>query len=755
MLAVLLCRAAWAIEPFTITDIRIEGLERISLGTALNYLPIKTGETLDDSRASTILRELYKTGFFEDVKIARDNGVLVIRVTERPSIASIEVTGNEVLKTEDLDKALKDIGLTEGRIFNRTLLDQIEQELHRQYFALGQYGIRITTTITAIERNRVEVAVKIDEGETAKIRSINIIGNQAFDEYTLLDEFALTTPGFWSPLSGSGKYTKQEYLGDLETLRSYYNDRGYMQFSIDSTQVSITPDKRDIYITINVDEGAQYTVRDVMITGNLVVPHDELMALVTLRPGDIFSRRRIIETNEKIAERLGIEGYAFANVNPIPDINEEDKTVGLTFFVDPGKRVYVRRVNITGNTKTSDEVIRREIRQMEGGWLSTPLVDRSKIRLQKLGFFDNVNVSTLPVPETQDQVDLTFDVTEGSTGNFTAGLGYGDSQGLILNLSVALNNFLGTGKQLSAEATKSGVSQVYSFNYDNPYYTPEGISRGFGFYYRKTDTQTTSLADYVTDSYGANITYGFPISEYNRASLSLGYDHTDLTIQSADAPIYYSEWVADNGDQFDTLKATLNWSHDTRNRAIFPDRGFYTLVSTELALPGGDLQYYKVNLKQSWYHALTQSLTLKLGSDLGYAGAYGDTGAIPFFEHYFVGGSRTLRGFSAGTLGPRDTLTNEAIGGTRKVAGNIELILPASWISDDENSNFRLSAFIDIGNVYASDENIDLDKLRAAGGLALNWITPIGPLGFSWAWPLKSEPDDDTESFQFTLGTLF
>lgn len=417
----LFCSRAWAIEPFVVQDIQVVGLQRISLGTTFNYLPLSVGEQVTDRKVSNVVRELYKTGFFEDVGVSRDGNVLVIHVEERASIANIEITGNKELKTENLEEALRRVGLTEGRIFNRTLLQQIEQELHREYFNLGRYGVKINTSLTQLERNRIEVLIEVDEGDSAKIKLINIVGENAFPENKLLEEFSLSTPGFWSFISDSGKYNRQEFLADLEVLRSYYLDRGYLHFNIESTQVSITPDKRDVYINININEGGQYTIRDISLAGEFVVPKAELEALVEIEEGDIFSRQNISEVNTRIAARLGIDGYAFSNVNAVPDIDEEAKTVSITFFVDPGKRVYVRRINITGNTETRDDVLRREVRQMEGGWLSTPLVDRSRVRLQKLGFFDSVNVETLPVADTTDQVDVNFGVTEGSTGNFTAG----------------------------------------------------------------------------------------------------------------------------------------------------------------------------------------------------------------------------------------------------------------------------------------------------------------------------------------------
>lgn len=743
----------WAIEPFVVQDIQLVGLQRITLGTAFNYLPLKVGEKATTEKISNILRELYKTGFFEDVQISRDGDVLVIYVQERPSIASIDISGNKDLKTEDLEAALKQVGLTEGRIFNRTLLDQIEQELHRQYFGLGRYGVKINAVLEALERNRVDIRIEIDEGNSAKIKLINIIGAKSFSERQLRDEFKLSTPTMWSGFTKSGKYTKQELLGDIEALRSYYLDRGYLHFNIDSTQVSITPDKRDVYINININEGDQYTIRDFKVAGDFVVSRDEIEALIEIQKGDVFSRHAITSTNTRIGDRLGVDGYAFANVNAVPDIDEETKTISLTFFVDSGRRVYVRRINITGNTETRDDVLRREIRQMEGGWLSTPLVNRSKVRLQKLGFFDYVNVETLPVPDTTDQVDINFDIAEGSTGDFKAGVGYGDTQGVLFNTSVTLNNFLGTGKKVGAEVNTSKVNTIYNFSYTNPYYTPEGISRGFALDFRKTDADEANLAAFNTDTYGARINYGVPISEFNRAFFSLGFENTDLKINPSGAPVYYSDWVAANGSMFDTLTASLSWSHDTRNRALFPDQGYYSRIGMELATPVGDLQYYKLSLTQRWYKALSKKYIFVFSADLGYGGAYKDTTELPFYENYYAGGAQSVRGFVSNTLGPRDILTNEPIGGTRKIVTHFELLLPIPLFGAEENS--RVSLFVDAGNVFGSNEDIALNELRSSYGLAAVWMTPIGPLSFNYAWPLQVKAEDQTENFQFSIGVPF
>ncbi|MGD8570539.1 MAG: outer membrane protein assembly factor BamA [Gammaproteobacteria bacterium] len=766
-----------AVEPFVIKDIKVEGLQRISLGTVFTYLPLKVGETLDGDRSTEAIRALFKTGFFEDVWFSRDGDVLVIHVVERPSISSLKIFGNKEINTEDLTKALKDIGLAEGRVFNRSLLDQVEQELHRQYFALGNYGVKIKSTVNKLKRNRVDVELDIDEGEPARIRQIKIIGAEKFKEQDLLDKLELSMPTMFSGISGSDKYSKQTLVGDLERLRSFYLDRGYINFNIDSTQVSISPDKQDVYITINITEGDQFVIKDITLAGNLIIPRDEIEKLISLKPGDIFSRQRVIDSTSAIVDRLGVDGYAFANVNPIPKINQEKKEVALSLFIDPGNRVYVRRINIIGNTKTKDEVIRRELRQMEGGWISTPLVNRSKVRLQRLGYFEEVKVDTPTVPGTTDQVDVNFDVVEGSTGTFTAGLGYGSEGGFLLNASVALKNYLGTGKRVRLEVNKNDISKVYSFSYTNPYYTLDGVSRGFSIYSRSTDQSQANLADFTTDKLGANVNFGIPLTEYTSAHFGLGVEDTDITINRVTAPDYYDQWVEKYGNQFLTYTASLSHSFDTRDRVIFPESGILSRISAEVAFPGGDLEYYKASYDMKSYFDLGRALTLMAGGQLAYGDAYGGTDDLPFFENYYTGGIRSVRGFRSNTIGPKGincrTVTasdgmggttvseicepDQAVGGNAKFEGRLELFISPSF-DEQPNRNFRFSTFIDFARVYnnVNDPSIIEDnRLRASYGLGAVWITPVGALTFSLAWPIVDYAGDETEVFGFNIGAPF
>lgn len=737
----------WAFEPFIIKDIRVDGLSRIAVGTVLNYLPINEGDKMDDARSAETIRALFETGFFDDVSLAREDGVLVVKVVERPAISKIEITGNKDITSEQLTEALKGVGLAEGRIFDRSLLDKVERELELQYFSQGKYAVKIKSVVTTLDEGRVEITINIAEGRVAKIRNINIVGNKAYGDDELLDKFQLSTQAIFSD---NDQYSKQKLSADLETLRSYYLDNGYINFNIDSTQVSITPDKKDVYVTINISEGDKYSVRDVKLTGELIISEEELFKLVTIHTGDVFSRKATTESAAAISERLGREGYAFSNVNTVPDIDNEKKEVSLSFFVDPGKRVYVNRINIAGNAKTSDQVIRREMRQMEGGWISTDQVGRSRVRLQKLGYFEEVNVETPTVPGTDEQVDINLNVTERPSGTLMAGLGYSQSQGFLLNASISQDNFLGSGKRISATINNSDVNTVYSFAYTNPYYTLNGISRGLKIFSRETDAGQANVADYTSDIYGASVSYGFPISEYNTASLSLGYENTTLHT-TVNTPQSYLDFINANTDQFDIIRLESGWSHDTRNRALFADRGIYNSISGEVALPGSGLEFYKINLRGLGYKPVTQKLTLMLKADIGYGDSYSDTTELPFFERYYAGGSNSVRGYASNSLGPR--VANNAEGGAFKTVGNMELIFPAPFAED--NRSLRLSAFFDIGNVFAKVDDFDVDELRYSTGVAAIWITPIAPLTFSFAWPLNDRVGDESERFQFTLGSFF
>jgi outer membrane protein insertion porin family len=751
VLFLLLSGTARAFEPFVVEDVRVEGLQRISAGTVFNYLPVKVGETIGTEGSAAAIRALFKTGFFNDVYLEQDGDILVVHVTERAAISSIEIKGNRDLETADLLDGLKQIGLAEGRVFDRSLLEKVEQELQRQYFSRGKYAVRLDTTVTPLERNRVGILIDISEGRVARIKQINIVGNQRYQDTELLDDFTLSTSTFFSFITKNDQYSKQKLAADLEILRSFYLDRGYLNFNITSTQVSITPDKKDIYITINISEGEQYRIREVTLSGDLVVEPEELFPLVRINPEDVFSRKRVTEAVDRISAKLGDNGYAFANVNTVPELDDEKNEVSLAFFIDPGNRVYVRRVNLEGNVSTRDEVLRREMRQMEAGWFSAEKVERSRARLQRLGYFEDVNVETPSVPGTTDQVDVNYSVSETSSGSITAGLGYSQSSGLLFNASVSQDNFLGSGKRVNFAFNNSDVNTVYSFSYTNPYYTIDGISRGFGMYYRETDAEEANLSDYTTDSYGANVSFGIPITEFERIYLNTEYENIELkpTISS---PAEVFDFINRHGDSYDNIKLTGSWTHDTRNKAIFADRGGLMRVALEATVPGSGLEYYKLNYRQQQFVPLTRNLTLSLNGELGYGEGFGDFEQLPFFENFFAGGVRSVRGFEDNTLGPRDSNGNP-IGGSFRVVGNAELIFPVPFFEDSKS--FRMSAFFDIGNVYEDFEDFDAGDLRYSVGLAGLWLSPLGPLSISLGYPINDESADEIQNFQFTIGTFF
>lgn len=740
-----------AATEFVVEDIRVDGLQRISAGTVFSYLPVRLGESLDDQRLREALRALFRTGFFRDVEFARDGNVLVISVDERPAIARINIEGNEDIETEPLIESLKGIGLGEGRVFDRSTLERVEQELQQQYFAQGKYAVQIETRVTPLERNRVGVDIDIKEGETARIKEINIIGNRAFDDEDLLGEFQLTGPRFWAFWSGTDQYSKQKLSADLEALRAWYLDRGYIEFDITSTQVSISPDRESIYITINIDEGRPYRLREVRLAGDLVVGPDELFPRIDVQRGDTFSRKEIQRVVEALAQRLSESGYAFANINSIPKIDDQTDEVDLTFFVDPGKRVYVRRITMAGNTRTEDEVLRRESRQMESSWFSSEAVERTRTRIERLGYFEEVNVETPPVPGSDDQVDIEYSVVERPSGNLLFGVGFAQTSGFLINASISEQNFLGSGKQVSATFNNSDINTVYSFNYANPYYTLDGVSRGFGAYVRETDAAAANLANYTTDAMGGNVSWGLPVSEFDRIRFGLEAENLQVNATTL-TPVEITNFLADKGDTFNALKVNASWTHDTRNRTIFADRGTLQSVSLEATVPGSDLTYFKLNLRELFYIPLTRHFTLSLNGELGYGEGYGDNADLPFYENFYAGGVRSIRGFDDNTLGPRDSNLNP-LGGALRVVGNIELLFPPPFFT--QTNSFRMSTFVDVGNVFATTGDFAAEDLRYSVGVGATWLSPLGALSFSLAKPINDEPGDELQLFQFTIGTPF
>ena len=743
--------AAQAFEPFTVRDIRVEGVQRTDAGTVFNYLPIKVGDRVDDEKASAAVKALYATGFFRDVRLEAEGNVLVVIVQERPTISQIDIVGTKEFDKDTLRKALKDIGVAESRIFDRSALDRAEQEFKRQYINRGYYAMRVTTTVTPQERNRVAVNFTIEEGEVTKIARINIVGAQAFPESTLLREMQLSTPDWLSWYTKNDQYSKQKLQADLETLRSYYTNRGYLEFLVDSTQVSITPDKEQIYITINITEGPKYTISDVRLAGELLLPEAELNRLILVHPGDLYSREKLTQSTKALSDRLGSDGYAFANVNAVPEIDRTNHTAAFTFFVDPGRRVYIRRINISGNTKTRDEVIRRELRQLEGGWYDSTRIDRSKVRITRLNYFDDVNIETPAVPGSPDQVDLDVTVTEKPTGNLLAGVGYSSADGLVLTGSVSQNNVLGTGNSLVASVNTSRINRTIAVTYNEPYWTVDGVSRTIEVYDKSIDASSLPVAQYSSTTLGGAVGFGIPITETDSVIVGFRYEHTGLSLVDS-SPQIYRDFVNEFGSITNSVIVSAGWARDTRDSILFPTRGLLQSALAEWGTPIGDLSYYKLNYVAQWFTPLPLSMVLMLRAELGYGGGIGDK-PLPFFKAYYAGGVGSVRGYETASLGPQDSQGN-TIGGRRKVVGNAEVFFPLPGMKSGDQS-VRLSVFMDAGQIYDNGSQPDLESFRYSSGLGLAWNSPIGPLKFSYAIPLNSKQGDHIQRFQFQAGAAF
>ncbi|MFZ5581407.1 MAG: outer membrane protein assembly factor BamA [Pseudomonadota bacterium] len=756
VVAALFASAAQAFDPFVVKDIRVEGIQRTEAGTVFSYLPVRVGDTLNDERAAQAIKALFATGFFKDVRIEVDGDVMVLVLEERPAISQIDFVGLKEFDKDQLKKGLKDVGLAESRIFDRALLDKAEQELKRQYLSRGKYAVEIKTTVTPLERNRVAINFTIDEGDAAKIKQINIVGNQAFKEKELLELFQLQTPGWLTWYTKNDQYSKQKLSADLESLKSYYQNRGYLEFNVESTQVSISPDKKDIYITISVNEGERFIVSSVKLAGDLIAPEAELRKLVTVKPGEIFSREKLNETQKAVSDRLGREGYAFANVNSAPEVDKEKRQVAFTIFVDPGKRVYVRRINIGGNTRTRDEVIRQEMRQMEGGWYDAEKIQLSKQRVDKLGYFSDVTVETPPVAGTSDQVDVSMSVTEKPTGNLMLGAGFSSNDGVILSGSIAQQNVFGSGKSVSVGVNTAKSRETYAFSYTNPYFTVDGISQGFDLYKKTYDpTNTTYAKSYKTSSIGGGMRWGVPIAEKETISFGVAVDKTEIDTFD-DSRQIYKDFVKDFGNSNTSASVNLGWSRDGRDSLIYPTKGALTRISTEVA-PAGTLKFYKVNLQHQRFIPFTKDLVLMLNGEIGIGNGLGGGKSLPFYRSYYAGGVTSVRGYDVASLGPRQN--DEAIGGTKRVVMNAELLFPMPGTGLDKS--LRLGWFVDAGQVFGpKDDNGDYSKfalgdLRYSTGLAVAWASPMGPLKFSVAQPLNDKEGDKTQRFQFTMGTTF
>jgi outer membrane protein insertion porin family len=805
---------AQAFEPFTVTDIRIEGLQRISAGTVYTYLPIERGDRVDRARASSAIRALFRTGFFSDVRLDRQDTILVVSVRERPAINSINLVGNKDVKTEDLLRGLRDIGLAEGETFDRLHLERVTQELTRQYNNRGKYNVSIDPTLTELDRNRVDITITVREGKAARIRHINLVGNESFDDDDIRKNWESDTTNWLSWYRRDDQYSREKLSGDLEKLASFYLDRGYIDFNIESTQVSISPDRRDMFLTANLREGEVYTVSEVRVSGETIVPAEELQRLILIAPDMTFSRRLLELTADQMMSVLANIGYAFADVTPLPTVDREKRTVAINFFVEPGERVYVRRISFRGNTRTSDEVIRREMRQFEGMWYSQAAIDRSKIRLQRLGFFEDINIETPAVAGTTDQVDVVISMKERQSGQFVFGLGYSQLSGLITSVSVTQNNFFGTGNRVGVTVQNNRFVRRLDLSYLDPYFTDDGISLGYNLVYRELDSGNRNVASYTSDNGAFQVVAGIPLTETDSVGILFGIDRNEIRLADGRCPPgttpvgsipdpipegvipcipglpFTPEVLIDyldalNRRTFNAWRTELSWARDSRNAYFNPTRGTFQRISAELTLPGSTVEYYKLYYQFARYWPLHRTMVLLTAAELGYGDSYGkrvtreipefddlgnpiigDDGnpvtrtvtadGLPFFENFYAGGVRSIRGFEDNTLGPRAaTAANpsflQPLGGAFKTTGTVELIFPTLLDSDTT----RISAFLDFGNVFADFDAFSVSEFRASVGVALQWQAPIGPIILNLSTPIKKKDGDEIERLQFTFGTQF
>lgn len=761
---------------FQIEDLRIEGLQRVSPGTVFSELSLQTDQPITLEQITQASKQLFATGLFNDVAVYEDKDQLVLRVKERPTLQKLNIEGNKKVSSEDLTKGLSQAGLEEGQIFQRSTLDQIKLELERMYHAQGRYNAKIVSEVEELPRNRVVVKITITEGSVAAIRRINLVGNHRYTNKQLLKNFELNQTKGWTLFSSADQYSREKLSGDLERLKSWYLDNGYLRFTIESTQVSISPDKQDIFITVNLSEGEEYQVSGLELAGELILEEEQLTPLIRLQAGDVFSRSAMTASSENIRNRLGVEGYTFAEVNGRPEIDDEKREVKLTFLVDPGRRSYVRKINFNGNLSTQDEVLRREMLQLEGASANTNLIQQSKQQLERLGFFSSVNVETQPVAGNPDLIDVNYTVEEQPSGSISASIGYSQASGVVYGAALSQNNFLGTGNIVSLGANRSDFRTSYNFSYLNPYYTIDGVSRGFNLFYRETDfkNEDYGISSYATDAYGANVTYGYPITKNSRLSLSLGFDNTRVKAQEFNNIILLDDiraFEALHGLDFFNYKLTGRWTRNLLNRGILATDGSYQSFSLELATPGSDYEFFKTNYRGQKYFRLADAWSLKFKTDLGYGDGMGsDYAQLPFYENYYSGGLSSVRGYRSNSLGQRSTQTvngesqktTNALGGNLLIEGSVELIFPLPFI--DDQRSLQTSLFVDGGSVYSTRcisghnscvKGVELGDLRYSAGLSLTWLTAIGPLAFSIAQPINDGPEDRTEFFQFSLGQTF
>ena len=784
-LCLLLPFSAFAQEEFVVRDMRVEGLQRIAEGTVFNYLPINVGDRVDNIRIQESIRALYGQGLFDDIEIRRDGDTLIVAVRERPSIESFEIEGNKDIKTEDLMESLRGVGLAKGRTFDRSVLDSVQSFMREQYYDRGKYGVVVDTSVLERPNNTVRIQINVVEGDRAKIRQVNIVGNTVYEDKDIRENFELDTANWLSWIRQDDRYAKEALEGDLETLRSFYMDRGYADFRVDSTQVAISPNKKDIFVTIGIHEGDLYTVSNIKLVGDMVISEQLLRALVLAQPGSVFNQNMLTQSGELMELRFGEQGYANAEIEAVPELDRETKEAEITFYINPQSRVYVRRINFNGISEVDDEVLRREMRQMEGAYLSNRLVDRSKVRLQRLPYVEAAETNTIPVPGSPDLVDVEFDLEYRMPGQFSGGIGYSESQKLMLNGSIVHTNFLGTGNRVALEAISGRYQKVYSLSHTDPYRSMDGIRRTVGINYRDITQFTSASSDFSTTSAGASIDYGYPLTEYQSLSFGLTFQHAEL-VASDNSTLQAQEWVRNNGEYFetetgtgfsvfgtafDTFELLLGWTYDSRNRALFANRGTRQQVILSAAVPGSDVEYFTARYNFTKYIPLFRGKwVVRLNSELGLAQAMGDTTAAPPFKQYYGGGPQSVRGFRESYLGPRDSF-GRPYGGNVLVAGQAELILP---IPAKFASQARVSLFYDIGNVFNTGEvsftdklgapieyKPDFDELRSSVGIGVQWLAPLGLFRFSYAYPLNEYIGndkyygDELERFQFSIGQAF
>jgi outer membrane protein insertion porin family len=756
------CISAHAADSFVIKDIRLEGLQRVEPGTVFSYLPVQVGDTFTEEKGADAIRALYETGFFRDVQIQAQGDVLIVIVEERPTISRIEFTGMKEFDQEIVRKSLKSVGVAEARFYDKALIDKAEQELKRQYVSKGMYAAEVVATVTPVERNQVAIYFNIDEGPVAKIQEINFIGNKVFSESTLTGMMQLQVGGWLSWYTKDNLYSKQKLTADLETIRSYYLNRGYLEFVIDSTQVSITPDKKSIYLTISIKEGQKFTVQKVSLAGELLGKEAELMQLVQLKQGDVFSSAKLTASTKAIADLLGSYGYAFATINPQPDIHREQSEVDLTLVVDPGRRVYVRKVNISGNAKTRDVVIRREMRQFESSWFDGDKIELSKKRLGRLGYFTENNVTTQDVPGSPDQVDVNVDVKEKPTGSVSLGAGYSSTEKVILTAGVNQDNAFGTGQSIGLNGALGKVNQSLTLSNYDPYFTEDGISRYSDLFYRTSKPlYYIGDPDYQIKSLGTNIKFGVPYSEVDRVFFGTGFEayQINTTINTPQPYLNYAQSYGIAAPGYPGTLTTYNvpltagWARDGRDSALIPSEGSLQQLSSEVGTPAGNMTYYRVYGQYQKYHSFSKANILSFNGEVGYGQAYGSY-PFPITKNYYVGGIGSVRGYAPGSLGPTYYNTNygtyQPTGGQSKIVTNVEYTVPVPGSGTEKT--LRMFTFVDGGNAFG--ENINL-VLRYSYGLGISWISPLGPLKFSYGIPIKSQPTDNIQRLQFQVGTAF